>query len=34
MGEPYFITVEKLLFSFLLLDLWVVEKGNHLEELF
>jgi hypothetical protein len=31
---PYFIISEKLLFSFLHLDLWLVEKGHHLEELF
>ncbi len=31
---PYFIISEKLLFSFLHLDLWLVEKGHHLEVLF
>jgi hypothetical protein len=34
MEGPYFITLEKLLFSFLHLDLWFVEKGHHLDELF
>jgi len=30
----YFITLGDLLFSFLHLDLWLVEKGHHLEVLF
>ncbi len=34
MEGAYFITLEKLLFSFLHLDLWFVEKGHHLVELF
>jgi hypothetical protein len=34
MEGPYFITVEKLLFSFLLLDSWLMEEGHHLEKLF
>jgi hypothetical protein len=34
MEGPYFITLEKLLFSFRNLDLWLVEKGHHPEELF
>jgi hypothetical protein len=34
MEGPYFTTVEKLLFFFFLLDLWLVEKGNDLEKLF
>jgi hypothetical protein len=34
MNGPYCITVENLMLSYLLLDLWLVEKGHHLEELF
>ncbi len=34
MEGPYFTKLDKLLFSFLHLDLWLVEKGHHLEELF
>jgi len=34
MEGPYFIIVEKLLFSFRLLNLWLVEKGHQPEELF
>jgi hypothetical protein len=34
MEGPYFITLEKLLFSAVHLDLSLVKKGHHLEELF
>ncbi len=34
MEGPYFLIVEKLLFSFRLLNLWLVEKGHQPEELF
>jgi len=34
MEGPYFITGEKLLFFFVLLNIWLVEKGYHLDELF
>jgi hypothetical protein len=34
MEGPYFIIVEKLLFSFRLLNRWLVEKGHQPEELF
>jgi len=34
MEGPYFITVEQLLFSFLRIDPWLVEKVYHFEELF
>jgi hypothetical protein len=34
MEGPHFITGEKLLLLFLFLNIWLVENGYHLDELF
>jgi hypothetical protein len=34
MEGPHFITGEKLLFFFLFLNIWLMDKGYHFDELF